>query len=324
MSDESTRQHRKGLALIFPGQGSQHVGMGSDLLMADEKAREILQRADDALGYPLSGIMAGDQGDDIHRTVYTQPAVFVHSMALYEVLKKRYDFKPGVSGGHSLGEYSALCAAGVMSFETCLDLIRVRAKGMDDAQPPGTCGMSAILGLSWERVAELVEAHRADDVLEIANYNAPDQIVVSGRIEALKRLAEALKGEKRAKAVALPVSSAFHTALMASAKETLRNSMGNLVPNTPDFPVVSNVTGKVYVFPDTFRDLLLEQVVRPVRWVDCIRTMKAAGAGVFVELGPGKVLTGLMRRIDRDLSAVSISDIEGIKSFDGVWGHGDR
>ncbi len=173
------------VALIFPGQGSQFSGMAKDLAEESATARALLERSDDILGYSLSKIMAGEREDQLNRTVHTQPAVFVHSMALLEVLRERCPLNPVVAAGHSLGEYSALCAAGVLDFEEALDIIRVRAEGMDNAQPAGTGAMAAIIGLSRQEVVKIVETVRGPQVLEAANFNAPDQVVISGHAEAV-------------------------------------------------------------------------------------------------------------------------------------------
>ncbi len=295
--------------------------MAADLAAESPRARALLSRADEILGYSLSQIMAGDRGDDLNRTVHTQPAVFVHSMALLEVLRDRLDFERTVAAGHSLGEYSALCAAGVLSFEEALDIIRVRAVGMDQAQPSGTCCMAALVGLRKEEVLRLVELHRGEQVLEAANFNAPDQVVISGHVDAVTRAVEAAKKEKRTRAVMLPVSSAFHTSLMQPAKEALEARLDNLSAGSPGFPVIANVNAQEYPVSDHgMKELLTEQVVRPVLWEDCIRVMRESGAETFVEIGPGKVLTGLLRRIDREAVAINVSDLTGANSFQAVSG----
>lgn len=320
MMPSATEKNPGSIALMFPGQGSQFPGMAADLVAESPQARALLQHADDILGYPLSRIMMGDRADDLNRTVHTQPAVFVHSMALFEVLRSCVQLDPIMAAGHSLGEYSALCAAGVLSFDTALDLIRVRAEQMDDAQPAGTCCMAAVVGLPKEEVLRLVETHRGEKVLEAANFNAPDQIVISGHLEAVTRAVEAAKKVKRSRAVMLPVSSAFHTSLMQPAKKALEARLENLSAGIPTFPVVANVNARTYPTSDHgVKQLLKEQVVQPVLWEDCIRTMRDSGAETFVEIGPGKVLAGLLRRIDREAASVSISDPAGVRSFQEVW-----
>jgi [acyl-carrier-protein] S-malonyltransferase len=319
MSTSAHSQQSGPIALMFPGQGSQFPGMAIDLVREVPVARAILEKADDILGYSLSRIMAGESGDALNRTVHTQPAIFTHSMALFQALVERCPISPVMAAGHSLGEYSALCAAGVLSFEDALDIIRVRAQGMDDAQPPNTCSMAAIVGLSKDDVVRYVNEAREDQVLEAANFNAPDQVVISGHAEAVDRVLAAVKNEKRTRAVSLPVSSAFHTPLMESAKEALKSRLESVSPRKARFPVVANVTGQAY--PDSEEEvkrLLTEQVVRPVLWEDSVRRMRSCGAEVFLEIGPGKALAGLLRRIDRTALAVSISDTSSMIAYEKV------
>jgi len=263
--------------------------------------------------------MAGERGDELNRTIYAQPAIFVHSMALLAVLGERCKLSPVIAAGHSLGEYSALCAAGVLGFQEALEIIQVRAEGMDKAQPAGNCGMAAVIGLPRESVIRLVETNREAQVLEAANFNGPDQVVISGHIEAVSRAVEAAGKEKRTRAVVLPVSSAFHTQLMETARESLGRRLNEVVPGKGSFPVVANVTAGLYPSePDQIRRLLTDQVVKPVLWEDCVRAMVERGAANFVEVGPGKVLSGLLRRIDRKATCFNVSDMESIRAFQGA------
>lgn len=308
------------MAVVFPGQGSQFIGMASDLAEEVPAARQLLEQANDILGYSLTSYMAGDHGDELNRTVFTQPAIFVHSMALWQTLRVCCPVCPVVSAGHSLGEYSALCAAGVLSFEDALRVVQVRGQSMDESQPPGTCGMAALVGMQRDAVIATVDACRGSDVLEAANFNAPDQIVVSGHITALDRVIEAVKGQRRAKAVMLSVSSAFHTSLMEPAREALRHGLQSVHTEEGAFPVIANVNARPHPQGnDEIKALLTEQVVRPVLWEDSVRAMIAMGVQTFVEVGPGKVLTGLLRRIDRNARAINISDREGIRSLERVF-----
>lgn len=293
--------------------------MSKNLTRECSGARRILERADDVLGYPLSRIMHGDDANELNRTVHTQPAVFVHSMALLEVFRELVPLSPIIAAGHSLGEYSALVAAGALDFDEALEIIGVRAKGMEEAQPAGTCGMAAVVGVRREQALGLVESERGDEVLEAANFNAPDQVVVSGHLSAVNRVAAAVKSLKRARAVLLPVSSAFHTSLMEPARESLGRRLGGVTLKDPRFPVVANVDARPYPFPDGGTGLMIDQVVRPVLWEDCVGTMRRAGADLFVEVGPGKVLTGLLRRIDKKARSAGVSDLGGIRSFGGDW-----
>lgn len=316
MSSSVTTQMPEAVALMFPGQGSQFPGMALDLQAESATARNIFERADDILGYSLTKIMSGDSGDELHRTIYTQPAVFVHSMALLETLKEHCSLSPIVSGGHSLGEYSALCAAGMLDFDDALDIIRIRARGMDEAQPAGASGMAAIVGLKKDRVLELVETHRGDDTLEAANFNAPDQVVVSGSMSAVTRIAEAAGAERRTKVVVLPVSAAFHTTLMEPARETVLSRLEQVRFKEARFPVVANLTARAYPSsPHEIRQHLADQVVRPVLWEECVQTMKQSAPEKFIEIGPGKVLSGLLRRIDRSQTGANVSTMDDIRSM---------
>jgi len=315
------RQRREAYALMFPGQGSQFPGMGADLILQSAAARRIFERADEVLGYPLSRIMAGERGEELNRTVHTQPAIFVHSMALLAAVDEGPGLCPAMAAGHSLGEYSALCAAGVLSFDEALDIIRVRAEGMDAAQPPGTCAMAAIIGPSKETVLDLVATHRGEDVLEVANFNSPDQLVISGHLVAVKRVVEAAKGLKRTRAVMLPVSSAFHTSLMEPARDSLGKRLERAQLGKAAFPIVANVNAQPYDGAEAeIKRSLMDQVVSPVLWEDCVRTMRKSGAVHFIEIGPGKVLAGLLKRIDREAVPITISDMEGIRRFEGESG----
>jgi len=317
MAASSSGQTHEPIALMFPGQGSQFAGMASDLARESTAARDLLRRADDILGYPLTKVMAGDQGDDLDRTVYTQPAVFVHSMALWEVLRERYAIEASIAAGHSLGEYSALCAAEVLTFEDALEVIRVRATGMDEAQPVGTCGMAAVIGLTKEQILSIVEECRGNEVLEAANFNAPDQVVISGHLGAVKRAVDTAGKARRTRAVMLPVSSAFHTSLMGPALQGLSTQLERVATAQARFPVVANVTAAPYPqSPAEIKRLLVEQVRSPVRWEECVRTMLQSGAARFFEVGPGKVLTGLMRRIDKNPETYAVCDMESIRSLE--------
>lgn len=314
-ASESTLQDC--VALLFPGQGSQFPGMG-DLIKSAPMGRELLDRADSVLGYSISSIMSDDDGTLLNRTVYTQPAIFVFSVVLTLEIQNRIPLRAVAAAGHSLGEYSALCAAGALSFEDALQLIRIRARAMDEAQQAGACGMAAVIGLPVDEVRRLVEDCRETDVLEAANFNAPDQIVISGHSGALERVVEAAKKLKRVKVVILPVSSAFHTVLMEPARAALRRKLNEVKIEAPCFPVIANTNAQPYpISPDEIRRLLYDQVVRPVLWEDSMRAIMALKPDSYVEIGPGKVLSGLLRRMDRTLSCINISDFSGLSFYPG-------
>jgi [acyl-carrier-protein] S-malonyltransferase len=307
------------VALMFPGQGSQFPGMALDIIHENSDSRETLALADEILGYPLSRIMEGKIGDELNQTVHTQPAIFVHSMLVWRLLEKRPGLKPMVAAGHSLGEYSALCAAGVLTFEDALRLVQTRAEAMNKAQSDGSCGMAAVLGVPVDRINEIVESAKQESVLDIVNYNSPDQFVISGTRDAIDRATDLLSKERRSRVVSLPVSSAFHTRLMDSALESLKSKLDEIVLSPAKFSVIANVNAEPYPeVPLDVKALLLQQLVSPVLWESCVRKMISLKASRFLEIGPGKVLSGLMRKIDRTISATSLSDIRTIKDFQGA------
>jgi [acyl-carrier-protein] S-malonyltransferase len=305
------------IALLFPGQGSQFCGMAKEIVERGGLAESILDRADEALGYPLSRIMDDGDPEELNRTVHTQPAVFVHSAALLELFRKSCNFlTPVAAAGHSLGEYTALYAAGVFDFESALKVVQVRAAGMDQSQPEGACAMAAIIGMSLDSVSALVESQRGSGVLEIANVNSPDQVVVSGHSEAIHRVLAAASKEKRVRSVILPVSSAFHTNLMEPCRESLYNCLKLIRLENPKFPVLSNIEAEYYPDDaDGIRRLLLGQIVKPVLWEKCVRKMLGMGIKTFIEIGPGKVLTGLTRRIERNAKVFTINNRAALDKF---------
>jgi [acyl-carrier-protein] S-malonyltransferase len=305
------------IALLFPGQGSQFCGMAKEIVEGDGVAEGILERADEALGYPLSRIMENGDPGELNRTIHTQPAVFVHSAAMLELFRKSFAFlTPVVAAGHSLGEYTALYAAGVFDFESALKVIQVRATGMDNSQAEGACAMAAIIGMNLDSVSALVHGERGSDVLEVANINSPDQVVVSGHSEAIRRVLQAVSKEKRVRSVILPVSSAFHTKLMEPCRESLYNCLSLIKLESPKFPVLSNIEAEHYPDDaDGIRRMLLGQIVKPVLWEKCVRKMLGMGIKTFIEIGPGKVLAGLNRRIERNAKVFSISNRASLDKF---------
>ncbi len=308
------------IALLFRGQGSQFPGMASDFVCENAESRKTLALADEILGYPLSLIMEGKRGDELNLTVYTQPAIFVHSMLLWRLIKKQVGLKPFVAAGHSLGEYSALCAAGVLSFEEALRLVKTRAEAMNNAQSAKSYGMTAIIGVSTGRVREIIESVKQGSILDIANYNSPDQCVISGTLDAIERASVILTKEKRSRVVSLPVSSAFHTDLMKPAVESLKSGLDGTRFAAGEFMVIANVNARPYPEdPQGIKEFLLRQLVSPVLWESCVRKMIDLKAGRFIEIGPGKVLSGLLKRIDRTVSVVSVSDAQGIKNVQEVF-----
>lgn len=286
-------------ACLFPGQGSQVIGMGKSLYDANSRAAERFLQADDILGYSLSDIMFNGPTEKLMQTRYTQPAIFLHSVVLFETL----DLKPDMVAGHSLGEFSAIVASGALDFENGLELVSLRGTLMQKAgeEDPGT--MAAIIGLDDEIVEELCE--KASKVTKKpvvpANYNSPGQLVVSGDIEAVDQAVELARelGCKLAKL--LPVSGAFHSPLMQSAYEGLKLKLDHTNFKKPDFPVYSNYTAEAVSNPELLQKNVLQQLLNPVRWTQTLLHMNRDGADHFVEVGPGKVLRGLVKRTLNDV-----------------------
>ncbi len=284
------------------------MGMGREL-NERELGRQRLAQADDTLGYSLSKIMRDGDEQVLSRTIHTQPAVFVYSMVLYDVLLTETSLTPQAAAGHSLGEYTALCCAGAFNFEDALKVIQVRAEAMDQAQVDGTCGMAAMLGLNRPTALILIEDARTAGFIEAANFNSPDQIVVSGERKAISHLGALVKTVKRAKLIPLAVSSAFHTSLMGPVREKLEAALQKIRIKAPRFPVIANTTAQLYPLgEEDIRRLLCDQVTHPVLWEESMRAMLRSRPSRFVEIGPGKTLTGLLKRIDRGIRIDTVND----------------
>ena len=282
-------------SVIFPGQGSQFPGMARELFDQNLEARALLTRANDILGFSLTGSMFAGSDDDLRRTDVTQPAIFVHSVAQFVA---RPDFAPASTAGHSLGEFSALVAAGVLKFEDALPLVARRARAMQAAceEQPGT--MAAILGLD-DAVVEAIcqEITEAGHVVVAANYNCPGQLVISGSAEGVARACEALKAAGAKRALPLPVGGAFHSPLMQSAAAALAEAIEKTTFSPARCPVYQNVDAQPHTDPAEIKANLLAQLTAPVRWTQLVQRMAADGAADFLECGPGKVLQGLVKKI---------------------------
>lgn len=300
-------------AALFPGQGSQAVGMGRDLAAAWPTAAEVFRAADDALGEPLSRLIFEGPEEELRMTRNTQPALLTVSTAAWRVLASRVH-APVAAAGHSLGEYSALVAAGVLEFEDALRAVRLRGEAMQDAVPPGQGAMAAIIGLDGALVEDLCRRVRRDDeVLVPANYNAPDQVVVAGHAAAVERIAGEATRSGAKKVVSLPVSAPFHCPLMAPAQERLAGFLERLDFAPAAFPVVANVDAAVVRCGGDARRRLIEQVTAPVRWVEgSLALEREIGAQAGVEIGVGRVLTGLSRRINERLKVVPFAAPEDL------------
>ena len=286
------------IAFVFPGQGSQAVEMGKALADDYAVARTAFEEADDALGFSLSSLCWNGPEGDLQLTANTQPAILTTSIAAFRVLAEA-GIEPRVMAGHSLGEYSALVAAGVLEFADAVRLVRRRGELMQEAVPVGVGAMAAILGLDDEAVAATVEEARGSDVLDVANLNAPGQTVIAGHKSAVERAAEIAQNSGARRAVLLPVSAPFHCGLMKPAREGLLPMLEETTFSDPRVPVVVNVDAAPVSTGAAARDALVRQIESPVRWVESIQLMVSEGASDFVEVGPGGVLRGLIRRIHK-------------------------
>ena len=285
-------------AYVFPGQGAQFVGMGKDLYDNNPEAREMFEKANEVLGFRITDLMFNVTEEDLKQTKVTQPAIFLHSVILAKSLGD--GFKPDMVAGHSLGEFSALVAAGAMSFEDGLRLVATRAMAMQKACEANPSTMAAVLALPDEKVEELCA--EVDDIVAPANYNCPGQVVISGTNAGIDAACEKMLAAGARRALKLKVGGAFHSPLMAPAKEELTRAIDATEFKTPVCPVYQNVDGKPHTNPEEIKANLIEQLTAPVRWTQDVQAMIADGATDFVELGPGKVLQGLVSKIDRKMN----------------------
>jgi len=286
-------------AYLFPGQGSQFVGMGNEHYENSTAFKALVEQADDILGIELKEIMFEGPEEKLKQTEFTQPAIFLHSVALFETL----DATPDMVAGHSLGEFSALCACGAVEFADALQIVRRRGQLMQQAgtENPGT--MAAIIGMEDEKVESFCKQASEETGKEViaANYNCPGQLVISGDVEAVEKAVEIAKENGCRLATLLPVSGAFHSSLMQPAYDGLKEGLESLSIVKPDCPIYSNYTAKPTEDPEEIRSNLLNQLLNPVRWTQTLQNMHADGANTFVEVGPGKVLRGLVKRTLKDV-----------------------
>ena len=301
------------LAFLFPGQASQYCGMGRDLAANFPEAKAVFDAADSALGFSITQTCFEGSEEALKLTENTQPAILTVSTAAYRALAEK-GIVPDFVAGHSLGEYSALVAAGGVDFSAAVKLVRARGKYMQEAVPAGQGAMAAILGLSPTEVAEICKKAAENDVVSPANLNSPEQTVISGSAVAVKRAVEIASQSGAKRAVILPVSAPFHCALMMPAQRRLEPDLRATPFSALKIPLVSNVDAQAITTGEEARDALIRQVTAPVRWLDSVREMIESGVTVFLEVGPGKVLSGLLRQIDRSVRVFNVEDCASLNS----------
>ncbi len=301
------------LAFLFPGQASQYPGMGKDLAANFAESRSVFEEADAALGFPISHLCFEGSEDALKLTENTQPAILTVSVAAYRALAAR-GIEPDFAAGHSLGEYSALVAAGALEFSDAVKLVRQRGRYMQEAVPTGEGAMAAILGLSPADVAEICKKAAGGEVVSPANLNSPEQTVIAGNAAAVKRSVEIASQSGAKRAVILAVSAPFHCTLLAPAQKRLEPDLCAVKFSALRFPVITNVDAEAITSGDEARESLIRQVTMPVRWLESVREMIDQGVNIFVEVGPGKVLSGLLRQIDRSVRCFNVEDAASLQA----------
>ena len=300
-------------ALIFPGQGSQYIGMGKDLLQNFSNVSPIFEEASDAIGVDLKTLSFEGPEDQLNRTANTQPAILTASIAALEVLKSETGITGELLAGHSLGEYTALVHSGVFSYSDAVRIVRKRGELMQAAVPEGEGAMAAIIGMDDDDVVEICSEAAGDDVVSAANFNSPGQVVISGQKIAVDRALVIAKEKGAKRAIPLPVSAPSHCSLMKEAGKELNSVIEDLNMGDLGIPVVSNVDALSYPSVASVSGLLARQLISPVRWVDSVLHLKKEGAELIIEVGPGRVLSGLIKRIDRGLKTLNVEDTESLK-----------
>lgn len=303
------------LTLVFPGQGSQYPGMGKDLAENFPLARHLFEEANDVLGFDLSNLCFSGSEADLKLTANTQPAILTVSIAALRVLQQEKELRPTYAAGHSLGEYSALVAAGVLTFADALRTVRQRGIFMQEAVPVGTGAMAAILGLDGEALEQLCEDAAQGEIVSPANYNSPGQVVIAGHTAAVERAISLASARGAKRALMLPVSAPFHCGLMAPAARHLELALAQIAVAPFAFPVVTNVEALPCDNPERVKPLLVSQVCAPVRWEASIAYCAQGGVTDYLEVGPGKVLTGLIKRIHRGAALSQVEDTRSLQAL---------
>jgi [acyl-carrier-protein] S-malonyltransferase len=300
-------------AMVFPGQGSQSVGMLAGY--GDFRSiRETLAEASDILKQDVGRLMAEGPAEELNSTVNTQPVMVTAGVCAWRAWRELGGAEPALLAGHSLGEYTALVAAGAISFADCLPLVRLRARAMQEAVPQGKGAMAAILGLEDDEVRAACAEAADGEICEAVNFNAPSQVVIAGHAGAVKRAMEAAKARGAKRALPLPVSAPFHSSLMGPAAARLREALSGIAVNPPRFPVIHNVDARSHAEPEAIRTALVSQADHPVLWVECVKAMAAQGIVAIFECGPGKVLAPLTKRIAEGLQSLALADRAGLES----------
>lgn len=312
-----------GLAMVFPGQGAQKVGMGFDFYNSSTRVAELFKQGNEILGYSISDLCFKGPDTELTKTVNTQPAIFINSAAGYILLQER-GFEPIMAAGHSVGEYCALFASGVLDFESALKLVSYRGNLMQSAgtDTPGT--MAAIMGLDYETIKKCCMDLSSEGIVEIANFNTPEQIVISGEVPVVEKAMEILKTKGAKRTLLLNVGAAFHSKLMASAAKDLAQRLDETEFKQPSIPIAINYTGELLTDPLEIKNAMKKQMLGSVLWVDSVRNMAKNGASIFVESGPGKALSGMIKKIDLSLKTLNVEDMMSLEKTTECLNEGSK